>query len=69
MHAQTVVAGAYEAVYRMIAAGETGKLLTLLPDLVESTLLPYVGQDEASAARRAIVEADEPAASAGAPAE
>ena len=45
MHAQTVVAGAYEAVYRMIAAGETGKLLTLLPDLESSRQLPpYVGR-------------------------
>ena len=69
MHAQTVVAGAYEAVYRMIASGETDKLLTLLPDLVESTLLPYVGQEEAADARRAIVEADAPATSAGAQAE
>ena len=69
MRAQTIVAGAYEAVYRMIAAGETGKLSTLLPDLVESALLPYVGEEEAAAARRAIVEADEPATSAGAQAE
>jgi AcrR family transcriptional regulator len=75
MHAQTIVAGAYEAVYRMIAAGETDRLLTLLPDLVESALLPYVGEEEAAAQKRAILEGDAAAASgdltaaAGAPAE
>lgn len=58
MHAQTIVAGAYEAVYRMIAAGETDKLSTLLPDLVESALLPYVGEEQAAAQKRAILEAD-----------
>jgi AcrR family transcriptional regulator len=52
MHAQTIVAGAYEAVYRMIAAGETDRLYTLLPDLVESALLPYIGEKEAAAHRR-----------------
>ena len=62
MHAQTIVAGAYEAVYRMIAAGETDKLSTLLPDLVESALLPYIGEQQAAAQKRAILEAD---ASAG----
>ena len=58
MHAQTIVAGAYEAVYRMIAAGETDKLSTLLPDLVESALLPYVGEEQAAAQKRAILDAD-----------
>jgi AcrR family transcriptional regulator len=75
MHAQTIVAGAYEAVYRMIAAGETDRLSTLLPDLVESALLPYVGEEAAAAQKQAIIEADAAAASgdltagAGAPAE
>jgi hypothetical protein len=75
MHAQTIVAGAYEAVYRMIAAGETDRLSTLLPDLVQSALLPYVGEEEAAAQKQAIIEADAAAASgdltagAGAPAE
>jgi AcrR family transcriptional regulator len=63
MHAQTIVAGAYEAVYRMIAAGETDKLSTLLPDLVESALLPYVGEEQAAAQKRAIVEVEVSAAS------
>jgi AcrR family transcriptional regulator len=54
MHAQTIVAGAYEAVYRMIAAGEVGRLSTLLPDLVESALLPYIGEEEAAAHRLAL---------------
>ena len=58
MHAQTIVAGAYEAVYRMIAAGETDELSTLLPDLVESALLPYIGEEQAAAQKRAIAEAD-----------
>jgi AcrR family transcriptional regulator len=58
MHAQTIVAGAYEAVYRMVAAGETDRLSTLLPDLVESALLPYVGEERAAAQRRAIVESE-----------
>jgi AcrR family transcriptional regulator len=75
MHAQTIVAGAYEAVYRMIAADDTDRLSTLLPDLVESALLPYVGEEEAGAQKQAIIEADAAAASgdltagAGAPAE
>jgi AcrR family transcriptional regulator len=75
MYAQTIVAGAYEAVYRMIAADETDRLSTLLPDLVESALLPYVGEEEAAAQKQAIIEADAAAASgdltagAGAPAE
>jgi AcrR family transcriptional regulator len=63
MHAQTIVAGAYEAVYRMIAAGKTDRLSTLLPDLVESALLPYVGEEEAAAQKQAIIEADAAAAS------
>jgi AcrR family transcriptional regulator len=62
IHAQTIVAGVYEAVYRMVAAGETGRLTTLLPDLVESALLPYVGEEQAAAQRRAIIEADAAAA-------
>lgn len=62
MHAQTIVAGAYEAVYRMIATGETNRLSTLLPDLVESALLPYVGEEQAAAQRLAIIEAVESAA-------
>ena len=44
----------------MIAAGETDKLSTLLPDLVESALLPYVGEEQAAAQKRAILEADAP---------
>jgi AcrR family transcriptional regulator len=52
LHAQTIVAGAYEVVYRMIAAGETDRLSTLLPDLVESALLPYIGEEQAAARRR-----------------
>jgi hypothetical protein len=54
IHPETIVAGVYEAVYRMIAAGETDRLTTLLPDLVESALLPYVGEEQAAAERRAL---------------
>jgi hypothetical protein len=50
---QTIVAGACEAVHRMIAAGDTDKLPSMLPDLVESALLPYVGEAQATAHRRA----------------
>lgn len=62
MHAHTIVAGAYEAVYRMIAADRTDELPALLPDLVESALLPYVGEDEAAAHKRALEDAAAPAA-------
>ena len=65
MHAQTIVAGAYEAVYRMTAAGEIDRLSTLLPDLVESALLPYVGEEAAAAHRLTLargLEEGEPAA-------
>jgi AcrR family transcriptional regulator len=47
--AETIVGGVYETVYRRIARGETASLPALLPDLVESALLPYVGE---KAARR-----------------
>jgi AcrR family transcriptional regulator len=56
MHAQTIVAGAYEAVYRMVAADETDRLSTLLPDLVHSALLPYIGEEEAAAHRSALAQ-------------
>jgi AcrR family transcriptional regulator len=49
--AETVVGGICEAVYRRIAAGETELLPRLVPDFVESALLPYVGASEAAAYR------------------
>jgi AcrR family transcriptional regulator len=54
--AETIVGGMYELVYRRIARGETGGLPDLLPDLVESALLPYVGEKKASAQARALRE-------------
>jgi AcrR family transcriptional regulator len=53
-HAQTIVAGAYEAVYRMIAADETEQLPSLLADLVELALLPYLGEERATAHSRSL---------------
>jgi AcrR family transcriptional regulator len=50
--AETIVGGVCEAVYRRISAGETERLPTLLPDFIESALLPYVGSREAAAYRR-----------------
>lgn len=46
---ETIVGGIYEGVYRRVAKGETSELPELLPDLVESTLLPYLGEQEAAA--------------------
>lgn len=49
--AETIVGGVYEAVYRRIARGETAELPRLLPELVESALLPYVGERRAAEQR------------------
>jgi len=49
--AETIVGGVYETVYRRIARGETAELPRLLPDLVESALLPYVGEARSAAQR------------------
>ena len=54
--AETIVGGMYELVYRRIARGETRDLPELLPDLVESALLPYIGEKKASAQARALRE-------------
>jgi AcrR family transcriptional regulator len=58
--AETIVGGVYETVYRRIARGETAELPKLLPDLVESALLPYVGEQAAATQRRALL-AEQPA--------
>ena len=51
--AETIVGGVYETIYRRIARGRDAELPTLLPDLTESALLPYVGpRAAASHARR-----------------
>jgi AcrR family transcriptional regulator len=54
--AETIVGGVYEAVYRRIARGETADLPRLLPDLVESALLPYVGERVAHQQRRMLLD-------------
>jgi AcrR family transcriptional regulator len=46
--AETIVGGVYDAIFRRIAGGETEELPKLLPDLIESTLLPYVGEQAAA---------------------
>jgi AcrR family transcriptional regulator len=53
--AETIVGGVYETVYRRIARGETADLPKLLPDLVESALLPYVGEQAAAAQRKLLL--------------
>jgi AcrR family transcriptional regulator len=53
--AETIVGGVYETVYRRIARGETAELPRLLPDLVESALLPYVGEARAAAQRKLLL--------------
>lgn len=53
--AETIVGGVYETVYRRIARGETAELPRLLPDLVESALLPYVGEARAAEQRKLLL--------------
>ncbi len=60
--AETIVGGVYETVYRRIARGETAELPKLLPDLVESALLPYVGEHKAAAQRKLLLEGQRPPA-------
>jgi AcrR family transcriptional regulator len=50
--AETIVGGIYEVVYTRVLRSETAGLPQLLPDLVYSALLPYLGQTEALAERR-----------------
>ena len=49
--AETIVGGIYEVVYTRVLRGETADLPALLPDLVYSALLPYLGQPAALAER------------------
>jgi AcrR family transcriptional regulator len=56
---ETLVGGIVSLVVREISAGRTEQIESLLPDLVELTLAPYVG---AEAARRAAAESLSPAA-------
>jgi AcrR family transcriptional regulator len=45
--AETLVGGIYEVIYTRVLAGKYAELPGLLPDLVFSLLLPYVGADVA----------------------
>jgi AcrR family transcriptional regulator len=45
--AETLVGGIYEVVYSRVLQGRGEELPTLLPDLLFSVLLPYVGRDTA----------------------
>ena len=53
--AETMIGGIYEVVYARIVRGETERLLDLLPDLVYSALLPYVGHEAAAEERRRLL--------------
>jgi AcrR family transcriptional regulator len=46
--AETLVGGIYEVVYSRVLNGRGGELPDLLPDLLFSVLLPYVGQETAT---------------------
>jgi AcrR family transcriptional regulator len=50
--AETIVGGVYETIFRRISAGRVQQLPALLPDLIESALLPYVGPRAAAAHAR-----------------
>jgi AcrR family transcriptional regulator len=54
--AETVVGGLYEVVYTRVLRGEIRELPGLLPDLVYSALLPYLGPGAADAERRKLLE-------------
>jgi AcrR family transcriptional regulator len=47
--AETIVGGIYEVVYSRVLQGRTAELPLLLPDLLYSMLLPYIGHDAAKA--------------------
>ena len=50
---EALIGGMVSLIARRIAAGQTDELESLLPDLVEFTLAPYVGNDEAARIARA----------------
>jgi len=49
---EALVGGMMSLISRRIIAGRTAELESLLPDLVEFTLTPYLGSDEAAAVAR-----------------
>jgi AcrR family transcriptional regulator len=59
--AETIVGGIYEVVYTRVLRGEIRQLPELLPDLVYSALLPYLGPEAAGAERRRLIDAQQAA--------
>jgi AcrR family transcriptional regulator len=55
--AETVVGGIYEVVYTRVLRGEIAELPRLLPDLIYSSLLPYLGVEAARKERARLAEA------------
>jgi AcrR family transcriptional regulator len=55
--AETVVGGIYEVVYSRVLRGEIQELPRLLPDLIYSCLLPYMGVEAAREERERLPEA------------
>jgi hypothetical protein len=55
--AETVVGGIYEVVYTRVLRGEIQELPRLLPDLIYSSLLPYMGVEAAREERARLPEA------------
>ena len=49
---EALVGGMMSLISRRIIAGKTAELESLLPDLVEFTLTPYLGSDEAAKVAR-----------------
>jgi AcrR family transcriptional regulator len=52
--AETVVGGIYDVIFTRIRQGDVRRLPELVPDLVYSALLPYVGPADAEGARRRV---------------
>jgi AcrR family transcriptional regulator len=49
---ETIVGGIFWTLYEQIVVGETERVEELLPELVEFSLLPYLGAEAANATRR-----------------
>jgi AcrR family transcriptional regulator len=54
--AETIVGGLYEVIFARVVRGEIRELPELLPDLMYSVLLPYVGPEQALAEYRRLQE-------------
>jgi hypothetical protein len=60
-HAVAGFGGIYEVVYTRVLRGEIRQRPRLLPDLVYSALLPYLGPEAAAAERRRLIDAQQAA--------